>query len=298
MHADGTPAEGPIALVEVQGYVYDAKLRIADVYDALGKARRAERLRTEASALRAAFNETFWNAEEDFFALALDGRKAQVRSVASNAAHCLYSGIVDEDKASLVAERLMAPDMFSGWGLRTLSADNPAYNPLDYQRGSVWPHDTLLTAAGLWRYGLREPAGRLIYAILEAAGAFEQARLPELFCGLDRKYGLPIPYAQANCPQAWAAAAPILAAQLFLGILPDAPHGCCFLAPELPAWLPRLAVSRITVGGGSLAVRISRHGDVTVIDDLEARGIEVLCEMPPAPLWGAIPATSDAQGLG
>ncbi len=126
VHADGSLAEGPIALVEVQGYVYDAKLRIADVYEALGDPGRAAELRAQAAALRVAFNEAFWDPEEQFFALALDGRKAQVRSVTSNPAHCLYCGIVDDDKAALMAERLMAPDMFSGWGIRTLSSASPA----------------------------------------------------------------------------------------------------------------------------------------------------------------------------
>jgi glycogen debranching enzyme len=137
VHADGSLAKGPIALVEAQGYVYEAKLRIADVYEALGDASRADRLRSEAGELRAAFDEAFWDPDEGFFVLALDGRKAQVRSVTSNPAHCLYCGIVDDDKAAMVAERLMAADMFSGWGIRTLSGSSPAYNPMSYHRSSA-----------------------------------------------------------------------------------------------------------------------------------------------------------------
>ena len=153
VHADGSLAEGPIALVEVQGYVYMAKLAIADVYDALGVTEVAERLRSEAQSLRVAFNEAFWNPEEGTFALALDGRKRQVASVTSNPGHCLYCGIVDPEKANAVAERLMAPDMFCGWGVRTLSSDCPAFNSMSYHNGSVWPHDNAIIAARLKRYG-------------------------------------------------------------------------------------------------------------------------------------------------
>jgi glycogen debranching enzyme len=260
MHADGTPAEGPIALVEVQGYVYDAKLRIADVYDALGKARRAERLRTEASALRAAFNETFWNAEEDFFALALDGRKAQVRSVASNAAHCLYSGIVDEDKASLVAERLMAPDMFSGWGIRTLSSGSPAYNPMSYHNGSVWPHDSAIAAAGLKRYGFHAATARIAEALFEVAAGARDFRLPELFCGFHRDgSNAVVAYPVACIPQAWAAAAPFLLLQSLLGISAHAPDGGLSVErPTLPDWLGSVEVCDVRVGRARVSLSFER----------------------------------------
>lgn len=185
----------------------------------------------------------------------------------------------------------MKSDLFSGWGLRTLSSENPAYNPLSYQRGSVWPHDTMLAAAGLWRYGHHEEASTLIRVILEAACAFEDARLPELFCGLPRTRDLPVPYAQANSPQAWAAAAPILAAQLFLGLVPDAPHGRCFVSPWLPEWLPRLEVQGIAIGDGSLEITVVRRGTETVIEHLESQKIGVMEATVGAPLWGR-PETS------
>jgi glycogen debranching enzyme len=179
--------------------------------------------------------------------------------------------------------------LFTGWGLRTLSARHPAYNPLSYQCGSVWPFDTALAAAGLCRYGLREAAGRLLRSVLEAAGAFEQERLPELFGGIDRGHGLPVPYAKANVPQAWSASAPLLAAQLFLGLLPDAPRGRCSLSPWLPEWLPGLEMRGIVLGKGRLDVRLALKAGETVIEEVNADGIEVVRGAEAAPLWGEPP---------
>ncbi|HEU5441364.1 MAG TPA: glycogen debranching N-terminal domain-containing protein [Ktedonobacterales bacterium] len=293
VYADGGIAELPLATVELQGYWFAARLAMAELLDARGRDGDATSLRREAAQQRLLVEQRFWMPEAAFYAQALDGRKRQVESISSNPGQLLWCGLSDSAHVAAVARRLMQPDMFNGWGLRTLSSQNPAYNPLAYQRGSVWPHDTLLTAAGLWRYGERESACQLIRATLEAAAAFEHARLPELFCGLDRGHGLPVPYAQANSPQAWAAAAPILAALLFLGIQPDMPNSRCFLAPELPDWLPQLAVSAIPIGGGSLDVRLARRGGETVVEDIEthggAQGIEIVHDMPPAPLWGAPP---------
>ena len=162
-------------------------------------------MRRAARDLRARVEIRFWMEDQRFYALALDGEKRLVSSIASNPGHLLWCGLPDPARASAVAARVLKPDLFSGWGLRTLSAQHPAYNPLSYQLGSVWPHDTALCAAGLWRYGHHEEASRLLHAILEAAAAFEEERLPELFCGLDRSHGLPVPYEEANSPQAWAA---------------------------------------------------------------------------------------------
>jgi glycogen debranching enzyme len=177
--------------------------------------------------------------------------------------------------------------MFTGWGLRTLSAHNPAYNPLSYQRGSVWPHDTTLAAAGLWRYGLRDQASELMRAVLEAACAFEGDRLPELFCGFDRRHGMPVPYEEANVPQAWASAAPLLMVQLMLGLVPDAPRNRCFLDPWLPEWLPRMEINGIAFGVRRLNVTLQRRGTATLIERAEGDGIEVVERKAEAPLWGA-----------
>jgi glycogen debranching enzyme len=206
VHADGRQAEPPLATVELQGYLFAARLAMAELLSEQGHMAEAQRLRAAASRLRGIVEERFWLQDQGFYALALDRDKAPVAAISSNPAHLLWCGLPDPQRAMAVARRLLAPDMFSGWGLRTLSSDNPAYNPLSYQLGSVWPHDTALAAAGLWRYGLREEASVLMRAILSAAAAFEEDRLPELFGGIDCECGFPVPYARANAPQAWAAA--------------------------------------------------------------------------------------------
>ena len=275
VHADGSLAQGPIALVEVQGYVYEAKLRIAEVYEALGDAERAGRLRGEAATLRVAFNEAFWDPEEEFFALALDGRKAQVRSVTSNPAHCLYCGIVDDDKAALVAERLMAPDMYSGWGIRTLSSASPAYNPMSYHNGSVWPHDNAIAAAGLQRYGFDAATGRIAAGLFDVASSARDYRLPELFCGFHRDGSRAIiNYPVACIPQAWAAAAPFMLLQALLGISAHAPDSRLTVdRPRLPDWLSSLDICDIRVGRSrlSLSFRQSASG-ATGFSLLEQQG--------------------------
>jgi glycogen debranching enzyme len=274
VHADGSLAQGPIALVEVQGYVYEAKLRIADVYEALGDAPRAARLRTEAGTLRAAFNEAFWNPDEGFFALALDGRKAQVRSVTSNPAHCLYCGIVDDDKAMVVAERLMAPDMFSGWGIRTLSSSSPAYNPMSYHNGSVWPHDNAIAAAGLKRYGVDAATGRIAAGLFEVATNARDFRLPELFCGFHRDGSRAIVnYPVACIPQAWAAAAPFMLLQALLGISAHAPENRLTVdRPRLPDWLGSVEIRDIRVARSKVSLAFRQTGPSTGFSLLEQQG--------------------------
>lgn len=289
VHADGRLAELPLATVELQGYLFAARLAMAELMSEWGEPAEAERLRRAAQSLRVLVEDRFWMAEQRFYAMALDGQKRQVASLSSNPGHLLWCGLPAPRRAALVAARLLEPDLFSGWGLRTLSSGHQAYNPLSYQLGSVWPHDTALAAAGLWRYGCYEEASQLLQAILEAAEAFEEDRLPELFCGLDRSHGLPVPYEGANSPQAWAAAVPILATQLFLGLVPDAPRGRCYLSPHLPAWLPRLEVHGIRIGRGSLDVVISRRNDQTLIDQLNAKELEVVHGTVEAPLWGLPP---------
>ncbi|MBI4493499.1 MAG: amylo-alpha-1,6-glucosidase [Chloroflexi bacterium] len=289
VHEDGSQPTLPLATVELQGNLFAARLAMAELLSEQGDQAEAERLVHAASALRALVEERFWLEEAGFYAFALDGDKRQVKGIASNPGQLLWSGLPSPERAAAVAARLLQPDLFSGWGLRTLSAQNPAYNPLSYQRGSVWPHDTALAAAGLWRYGLREAASTLIRSILEAACAFEEERLPELFCGLDRSHGLPVPYEAANSPQAWAAAVPLLVAQLLLGLVPDAPRARCFLAPWLPEWLPRLELQGISIGQGRLDVALRRQGPETVIEHLRHEQVEVILGTVEAPLWGIPP---------
>jgi glycogen debranching enzyme len=255
----------------------------------MGEHAEAEGLRIAAGRLRRLVEERYWLDEQEFYAFALDYKKDLVASIASNPGHLLWCGLPTQERATKLAARFLKPDLFSGWGLRTLSSENPAYNPLSYQRGSVWPHDTVLVAAGLCRYGLYEQASTLIRAILEAANAFEEVRLPELFCGLDRSHDLPIPYVKANSPQAWAAATSILVAQLFLGLVPDAPRRRCFVSPWLPEWLPRLEMRDIAIGEGTLDIIVTRHGTETVIEQLDGKHIEVIQGRVEAPLWGLPP---------
>jgi glycogen debranching enzyme len=274
VHADGSLAEGPIALVEVQGYVYMAKLTIADVYDGLGAPDVAARLRDQARALSERFNEAFWNAEEGTFALALDGRKRQVASVTSNPGHCLYCGIVDPSRASAVAERLMAPDMFCGWGLRTLSSQCPAFNPMSYHNGSVWPHDNAIIASGLKRYGHDDAVMRIATALFEVSCGARDFRLPELYCGFDRsERASVVAYPVACIPQAWAAAAPLLLLQTMLGVSADAPARALRIErPALPDWLGRVRLDGLRVGDASVTLAFDRHGPGTGFVLLGQRG--------------------------
>jgi glycogen debranching enzyme len=209
--AGGSPVPHPIALAEHQGYVYDAKLRIADVAAAcMGDQALAARLRDDAAGLRARLDERFWWPEERTYALGLDGDGQQIRSVTSAGGHLLWSGIVPPERAPLIARRLAAPDLDSGWGLRTLSRRHPAYDPHSYHRGSVWPHDTAIAVAGLRRYGLHASAATLARELLDAAARFPHARLPEVFAGIDRRgraRPVPLPASVSQVPPAWAAGA-------------------------------------------------------------------------------------------
>jgi glycogen debranching enzyme len=274
VHADGSLAEGPIALVEVQGYVYLAKLRIAEVYQALGQPDRARELRKQAEMLREQFNQAFWMPREGFFALALDGRKRQVQSVTSNPGHCLYCDIVDRDKAAAVAERLMAEDMFSGWGIRTLAASSRAYNPMSYHNGSVWPHDNAIIAAGLKRYGYEDAAVKIATAIFDIAARSRDYRLAELYCGFERRAGSEVVgYPVACMPQAWAAAAPFMLMQAMLGLTTHAPSKTlAVIRPKLPGWLGRVELRNLRVGDATVGLAFTQSDGITGFSLLEQDG--------------------------
>ena len=297
-HADGHHADPPIATVELQGYLFAAHRALAELLDARGMQLEAQQQRARAVRLRALTEERFWIERSDSYALALDGRKRQVQSIASNPGHLLWCGLPTRSRARRVAQRLLAEDMFTGYGLRTLSARHRCFNPLSYQLGSVWPHDTALFTAGLVRYGLNDEAGLVLKALLEAASTFEQARLPELFSGFQRAEGPPVPYEKANTPQAWAAAVPVLAAQLMLGLLPDAPRGRCYVKPWLPEWLPRLEVEGIEIGNGRLDLAIERTTTGTVIRRARHPSLEIVEDMPEAPLWGKPPLDEEPETVG
>ncbi|HEY4633016.1 MAG TPA: glycogen debranching N-terminal domain-containing protein, partial [Candidatus Limnocylindrales bacterium] len=263
-YGDGRVAEAPIALCEVQGYAYAAYLARAHFARQAGDDERCREWRERARALRTAFNRDFWLPERGCFAVGLDGDKRPIDSVASNQGHCLWAGIVDEEKAASVAEVLLSDAMFSGWGVRTLASTEPAYNPVSYHCGSVWPHDNALIAAGLVRYGYVDHAHRIMRALLDVADV-NGGRLPELFSGIDRReVGVPSAYPTSCEPQAWAAATPLMFLRLLLRIDPWLPQGQIFLAPSLPAWLRRLRVDGIPMGGDRLGVRVE-DGTATIL---------------------------------
>lgn len=219
LFADGTMAQPPIASAEIQGYAYDALVRSGRLAAELwNDPELAGELQGEAAALKRRFNRDFWSASRGHFVLALDGAKRQVDSLASNTGHLLWSGIVEEELSGAVARRLMAPDMHTGWGIRTMSAADAGYNPIEYHNGTVWPHDTAIVAEGLRRYGFHQEAAELAGELFEAASAFAY-RLPEVFAGFDRSESqMAVEYPTASRPQAWAAAAPLLAVRTLLGL--------------------------------------------------------------------------------
>jgi glycogen debranching enzyme len=280
-HADGSLAEPPIALAEVQGYVHLAKQRVAEVFDALGMADDAERLRREAAELKRRFNEAFWMEDERYFAGALDAGKRQVRTVVSNPGHGLYCDILDPDKAAHVAQRLLAPDMFSGWGIRTMSKSAAAYNPMSYHNGSVWPHDNALIAAGLKRYGYARQTIRVATAMFDAAIQADYMRLPELFCGFTRRTpNRPVSYPVACSPQAWAAGSPFLVLQAMLGISARAHENLLTVnKPQLPPWLDTVELRNLRVGESRISLLFRREGDITGFSLLAREGdVRVIME--------------------
>jgi glycogen debranching enzyme len=256
----GQIATPPIAMVEVQAYVYAAKLAMADLYGRRGDQSTAERLRHEAAALRERFDRDFWVESLGCYAMALEAEKQPLRVVSSNAGHALWCGIAEPAKAAKVAERLMADDMFSGWGVRTLSAQCQGYNPIGYHLGTVWPHDSALIGAGLKRYGFADHACRIFDGIAAAAGEFEHHRLPELWTGFSRaSYGTPIRYPVACHPQAWAAGSLPFLLRHLLGVEPEALDGRLHIRrPTLPDGITWLEAHGIRVGEASVDLRLDR----------------------------------------
>jgi glycogen debranching enzyme len=272
MYPDGSLVKGPKALCELQGYVYDAWLRMAEIYDELDNKRRANRLRKKAAALFKQFNEVFWDEKSGFYAFALDGDKKKVLSVASNVGQCLWSGIIEPKRAAAVVKRLMQKDMWSGWGIRTLSSDHPSFNPYNYQTGAVWPHDNSLIALGMRRYGFDAEAAALARDISGAASHFLLNQLPELYAGLQRDpTGFPVQYLGANVPQAWAAGTPFALLQAMLGIQQDAPGGKLYVDPALPAWLPDVKLIDLRLGRRRFDIRFWRDGKATQFEVLKGK---------------------------
>ncbi|HWN41777.1 MAG TPA: amylo-alpha-1,6-glucosidase, partial [Thermoanaerobaculia bacterium] len=260
-HADGSLAEGPIALCEVQGYVYAAYRAAAKLAAVLGLAERAEKLERQARDFQQDFEQAFWVEEIGTYAQALDGEKKPCAVRSSNAGHCLYTGIASPAHARQVAETLMADTSFSRWGIRTLDAREVRYNPLSYHRGSIWPHDNAIIAQGLSRYGFKGMAVQVMAALYDAVLHFDLERMPELFCGFHRRpHEGPTRYPVACAPQAWSAASVFLLLQACLGLEIDAPGGRILLQrPELPDFFGTLRIRNLSVGEASVDLILERH---------------------------------------
>jgi glycogen debranching enzyme len=258
---DGTWSKLPAALVEIQAYVYAAKIGMADLYEVDGDTKRAAKLREEAADLRARFARDFWMPAHSAYAQALDGNKKQVAAVTSNAAHALWAGIALPEHAASLVRRLMEPDMYTGWGVRTLSSRYPTYNPMSYHNGSVWPHDSAIAAHGMARYGFREEANEVVSGLMEAGRRFPNARLPELFCGFQRDLRFssrPADYLVSCIPQAWSAGMVFLNLRTVLGMEPDLQTQRLLLDPALPPWLERIEVTDLRVFDAPTSFRVRR----------------------------------------
>jgi glycogen debranching enzyme len=254
---DGTLAQAPIAPAEVQGYVYDAKLRVAELAREVWRdAETSDRLEREAALLRRRFDEAFWVEERGLYALGLDREKRQIDSLTSNVGHLLWSGIVPEERRGAVADALMDERLWSGWGVRTMASGEGAYNPLVYHNGTVWPHDNSLVAWGLARAGRAHDAARILHTLIEAAAHFDY-RLPEVFAGFPRhRTRFPVVYPTASSPQAWAAATPVLLLQIVLGLVPDRRAGAVRSeGAEVPEWADRLVLDGVSAFGQRWTVR-------------------------------------------
>ena len=283
--ADGSLPDTPIALAEVQAYVYGAYVARAHLAREAGDRGTQRRYAAKASALRDAFEAAFWLPDKGYYAIGLDAEKRPIDALASNMGHCLWAGIVRPERARLVAERLMSDELFSGWGVRTLATTMAAYNPLSYHRGSVWPHDNALIASGLMRYGFVDEAHRIIGAMLEAA-EFTSGRLPELFSGVARTdVGVPVPYPASCSPQAWAAATPLLFLRLLLRFDPQVRRGRLWCSPALPHGMERLSVEGIPLDGRRVSVYV--EGGEWRVDGLDDE-IEVI-RRPREPLTAEAP---------
>lgn len=273
-HADGTLAEGNIALCEVQAYVFAGKQLAARAARKLGFADKAATLEAEAERLRERFEEAFWCEELGTYAVALDGAKQPCKVRTSNAGQTLFSGMVREDRARRVAAGLMSQKFFSGWGIRTVAAGEARYNPMSYHDGSIWPHDNALIALGLARYGLKHSVAHLFKGLFDAASYMELRRLPELFCGFrrERRRG-PVLYPVACAPQAWASATPFTLLEAALGIEFDTTRGEIRLSdPRLPEFLNDVVLRNLRLGTSSVDLRLRRHGDEVSLEVLRTRG--------------------------
>lgn len=283
-YPDGRLVENPIATIEEQAFYWLAIQRMAEILVALGEESRAEEFAARAQQLRERWHSAFWMSDEHFYAMALDRDKQPVRSIASNPGHALGAGLVPTTHARACADRLMAPDLFSGWGVRTLSSEHPSYNPIAYHLGTVWPVENATFALGFKRYGLDEHLDRLATGIFDAVAHFRRYRLPEALGGHERdETPIPTAYPQSNSPQAWSASAIVQLVQTMLGLYPFAPaHVLALVRPRLPDWLPAVTVRNVRVGSATASIRFERgRNGSTAFDVIDTRGPLFVVEMPP-----------------
>ena len=278
MRPDRSIPPYPLASIEVQGYVYDAKFRMARLLREFGETERAEKLQRQAEELGRKLDEAFWMPDLQYFAMALDGSKEQLRCISSNPGHLLFSRAVGPDRVEKIVERLMREDMASGWGWRTLSRDEPTFNPMSYPRGSVWPHENSLIAHGMALYEYREPVRKIMTALFHAALNFRDYRLPELFCGVQRReHDQPVHYPVSCSPQAWASGAWFLMLTSILGIRPNAPQKeLSIVNPELPEWLNHLQIRNLRIGESRVALDFIRDTDRTYCNVVKVDGDPLL----------------------
>ncbi len=275
VNADGSLAMPPIALVEVQGYVYLAKMTVAELYERSGDKDGAERLRAEAHELRTHFERDFWLKEKDVYALALQTEKRPAAVISSNAGQLLWSGMVDPARAKKTMEQLMSAEMFSGWGVRTLSSAESRYNPVGYHLGTVWPHDNSIVAAGFRTYGFDDAACQILAGIVDASKHFERRRLPEVFAGFSNdEFPIPVRYPVACHPQAWAAGSVPFMLESLLGLVPNAfENRLQILRPVLPEFVNSLELRRLSVGKATVDLRFNRGSDGSLATDvMKVRG--------------------------
>jgi glycogen debranching enzyme len=278
MFPDGSIALSPIAVIEVQGYIYDAKYRLSKLLRYFGDTGTADRLKREAAEMAKQIDRVYWMQRQGFYAMALDKDKNKVDVISSNPGHLLFSRALRAERARVVANRLMQPDMHSGWGWRTLSKDEKVFNPLSYHRGSVWPHDNSLIAHGMALYEFRKPALHTLTTLFQAAQTFREKRLPELFCGVQRRDSdVPVHYPVSCSPQAWASGAMFLMLTSVLGIRPSAPkRELNILNPTLPDWLDYMQLRNLQVGNSRVGLDFSRRGDRTFCNVVEVEGEKLL----------------------
>ncbi|MGW9019269.1 MGH1-like glycoside hydrolase domain-containing protein, partial [Priestia megaterium] len=277
VHRNGDYAESPIALAEVQGYVYQAKMGIALLYEAVDKTEEAKLLKEKAALLKKKFDEQFWMDDVSFYAIALDQNKEKVGTITSNPGHVLLSEMLNEEKVEHVASMLVSDKMFSGYGIRTMGEGESGYNPISYHDGSIWPHDNSLILLGLSKVGKQEEANKVIQGLMDAAQHFEYDRLPELFCGYSSNLGKPVKYPVACSPHAWAAATPLTFIQSLLQLFPDSISKEIYLNPYLLDNMNELNVQGINIGEGILSVTVKKEAGETLVSiDENTTGYEVI----------------------